>query len=169
VLMDVRMPEMDGIEATRRLGAEPSPPAVVMLTTFDLDEYVYDALKAGAIGFLLKDARAEQLVTAVRAARDGDRMLAPAVTRRLIEQYVNRPRTGAGPPHALNALSQRELEILRHLARGLSNAELADALYLSEATIKTHVGRVLTKLGVRDRVQAVIVAYETGLIEPGST
>jgi len=165
VLMDVRMPEMDGLEATRRIltGTE-GEPRVIILTTFDLDHYVYAALSAGAGGFLLKDVTPEHLVAAVRLVRSGDALLAPAITRRLVERFAGRD---ADALHRdLSALTPRELEVLRLLAEGLSNAELAARLHLSEATVKTHVARILAKLGLRDRVQAVIVAYETGLVSP---
>jgi DNA-binding NarL/FixJ family response regulator len=168
VLMDVRMPRVDGIEATRRLMALADAPRVLMLTTFDLDDYVYAALQAGASGFLLKDAPAEQLVDAVRVIAAGEAMLAPSVTRRLIEEVARRPvvdRQVSAP--GLNELTDRELEVFRLIARGRSNGEIADLLYLGEATVKTHVGRVLSKLGLRDRVQAVVVAYESGVITPG--
>jgi DNA-binding NarL/FixJ family response regulator len=168
VLMDVRMPELDGIEATARLAATGSKARVLMLTTFDLDEYVYLALKAGASGFLLKDATREQLVGAVRTIAAGESLLAPAVTRRLIEDYTRGPKPG-GPPEAAAALSERELEVLRLLARGLSNAEIAKELFLGEATVKSHVARVLAKLDLRDRVQTVVFAYESGLVRPGDS
>ncbi len=168
VLMDIRMPVLDGLEATRRiLSGSAEPPRVIILTTFDLDRYVYAALAAGASGFLLKDVTPEQLVAAVRLVRDGDALLAPAITRRLVERFAARG-DGASVRHrALATLTPRELEILQHLARGLSNAELAARFQLSEATVKTHVARILTKLQLRDRTQAVVVAYETGLITPG--
>ncbi len=169
VLMDVRMPVMDGIEATRAILAAGSPARVLMLTTFDLEDYVYAALRAGASGFLLKDAPAEQLITAVRVIAAGDALLAPSVTRLLIEEISRRPSVNpevVAP--GLADLTDRELEVLRHMARGLSNAEIAQQLYLGEATVKTHVGRVLTKLDLRDRVQAVVVAYESGLVIPGA-
>jgi DNA-binding NarL/FixJ family response regulator len=166
-LMDIRMPQMDGIEATRLIAAESMlPTRVLMLTTFDLDEYVYEAIRAGASGFLLKDTPPEDLITAVRVLAAGQALLAPSVTRRLIEQFL----TGSGrftPIPGIDDLTERELEVLRLMARGCSNAEIADALYLGETTIKTHVSRVLTKLGVRDRVQAVVAAYESGLVRPG--
>jgi DNA-binding NarL/FixJ family response regulator len=168
VLMDVRMPHVDGIEATRRVRATADPPHVLVLTTFDLDDYVYPALRAGASGFLLKDAPAEQLVDAVRVIAAGDALLAPSVTRRLIEDVARRPALDATPPPGLADLTDREREVLQLIARGLSNAEIAERLYLGEATVKTHVGRVLTKLGLRDRVQAVVVAYESGLVTPGA-
>jgi len=167
VLMDIRMPEMDGLEATRRIltGAS-SEPRVIMLTTFDLDHYVYAALSAGASGFLLKDVTPEHLVAAVRMVRSGDALLAPAITRRLVERFAGRRAETAKIHRDLSTLTPRELEVLRLLARGLSNAELAADLHLSEATVKTHVARILAKLGLRDRVQAVVVAYETGLVSP---
>ena len=166
VLMDVRMPELDGLEATRRILAAADAPRVIILTTFDLDHYVYAALAAGASGFLLKDVTPEHLVAAVRMVRTGDALLAPAITRRLVERFFRRD--PAGVPHKeLAALTPRELEVLGLMARGLNNAELAAHLHLSEATVKTHVARILGKLGLRDRVQAVVVAYETGLISPG--
>jgi DNA-binding NarL/FixJ family response regulator len=168
-LMDIRMPEMDGLEATRRILAAPAARGcrVIILTTFDLDQYVYAALTAGASGFLLKDVSPEQLVAAVRMVRAGDALLAPSITRRLIERFA--PQAAGRPAlHAdLSELTPRELEVLRLLATGMSNAELAGHLVLSEATIKTHVARILSKLGLRDRVQAVVVAYETGLVGPG--
>jgi DNA-binding NarL/FixJ family response regulator len=167
VLMDVRMPELDGIEATRRLRQAGVEARVLVLTTFDLDEYVYAAVRAGASGFLLKDAPREQLITAVRTVARGEALLAPAITQRLIERFVARPSPDEAAP-ALAGLSPRELEVLRLLARGLSNAEIAGALIVGEATVKTHVARILRKLDLRDRVQAVVFAYETGLIEPGS-
>ena len=169
VLMDVRMPEMDGIEATRRvLGEGDTGTKVVMLTTFDMDEYVYDALKAGASGFMLKDVPPEQLVSGIRAVASGDALLAPSVTRRVIEEFVRRPPDSVRkPPEKVADLTARELEVLKLLARGLSNAEIATALFVSEATVKTHVAHVLMKLDLRDRVQAVVLAYESGLVQPG--
>ncbi len=169
VLMDIRMPEMDGLEATRRILAAPATGGckIIILTTFDLDQYVYAALTAGASGFLLKDVSPEQLVTAVRTVQGGDALLAPSITRRLVERFAPRP-PGSTQVHGdLSALTPRELEVLRLLARGLSNAELAAQLSLSEATVKTHVARILAKLQLRDRVQAVVLAYETGLAGPG--
>ena len=167
VLMDIRMPEMDGLAATRHiLAGAGEAPRVIMLTTFDLDHYVYAALAAGASGFLLKDVTPEHLVSAVRLVRDGDAMLAPAITRRLVERFAHRD---ADPPvthRDLTVLTPRELEVLGLLAQGLSNAELAGRLHLSEATVKTHVARILAKLGLRDRVQAVVIAYRTGLVNP---
>jgi DNA-binding NarL/FixJ family response regulator len=169
VLMDVRMPELDGIEATRRLLANgASTTKVVMLTTFDMDEYVYDALHAGASGFLLKDVPPEQLVDGIRAVANGDALLAPSITRRLIEEFVRSGPGRAEPPAALGELTSRELEVLQLIARGLSNAEIAKELFVSETTVKTHVAHVLMKLGLRDRVQAVVLAYESGLVQPGS-
>ena len=163
VLMDVRMPGLDGIEATRQLAG--SRASVVMLTTFDLDEHVYAAMKAGASGFLLKDAPPESLLEAVRAAARGDALLAPAITRRLVQEFVSRPRVedAAG---RLDPLTAREREVLGLIGRGMSNGEIAGSLFLSEATVKTHVSRILGKLGVRDRTQAVVVAYESGLVTP---
>jgi DNA-binding NarL/FixJ family response regulator len=168
VLMDVRMPVMDGIEATRRLAASTTAgPRVLILTTFDLDEYVYDALRAGASGFLLKDVTAERLFDAVRVIAAGEALLAPAVTRRLISEFARlRPRTGSPP--SLSALTPRETEVLRLVAEGLSNPEIAARLTVTEETVKTHVSRMLNKLGLRDRTQAVVTAYETGLVVPGS-
>jgi DNA-binding NarL/FixJ family response regulator len=166
VVMDVRMPELDGIEATRQL-ARSDGPRVLVLTTFDLDEYVYEAMRAGATGFALKSAPRHQLLAAIRAAADGDVLLAPAVTRRLVERFVTTP--GTDPPAALARLSAREDEVLRLVARGMSNAELAEELHLAETTVKTHVSAVLAKLGLRDRVQAVVYAYEHGLVRRGDS
>ena len=171
VLMDIRMPEMDGIEATRLIAGSDGngAPRVLMLTTFDLDEYVYDALRAGASGFLLKDVPAEQLVDAIRVIAQGDALLAPSVTKRLIQEFS---RTGAAQrsaPASLQELTPRELEVFKLIARGMSNAEIAAELVVSETTVKTHVARVLMKLGVRDRVQAVVLAYESGVVAPGAT
>jgi len=172
VLMDVRMPRVDGLEATRRImemnGTGGEPCRVVILTTFDVDEYVYAAMRMGASGFLLKDVTADQLVAAVRLVVAGEALLAPAITRRLIERFA-RPRPVVDVSHAaLASLTGREMEVLTLMARGLSNVELAEALHLSEATIKSHVVRVLSKLRLRDRVQAVVLAYETGVVSPGS-
>ena len=171
VLMDVRMPEVDGIEATRRLlGSDGVSAKVVMLTTFDMDEYVYEALRAGASGFLLKDVPPEQLVDGIRAVASGDALLAPSVTRRVIEEFVRRPPESVRTtPPALGELTTREVEVLKLMARGLSNAEIAKDLVVSETTVKTHVAHVLMKLGLRDRVQAVVFAYESGLVQPGDT
>jgi DNA-binding NarL/FixJ family response regulator len=163
--MDIRMPQVDGIEATRRLlAADGLDTKVVMLTTFDMDEYVYDALRAGASGFLLKDAPPEQLVAGIRAVAQGDALLAPSVTRRVIEEFVRRPPSSVQTvPPEVAELTARELEVLKLVAKGLSNAEIAKELFVSETTVKTHVAHMLTKLGVRDRVQAVVLAYECGL------
>ena len=168
VLMDVRMPELDGIEAARQLLASGGSAKVVMLTTFDLDEYVYEALRAGASGFLLKDVPPEQLVAGIRAVASGDALLAPSITRRVIEAFVQRPPPAAREQHSrLEELTTRELDVLKLLARGLSNAEIAAELVVSDTTVKTHVAHILMKLDQRDRVQAVVFAYETGLVEPG--
>jgi len=167
VLMDVRMPEMDGLAATRLITAAQPAPKVVMLTTFDLDDYVYAALRAGASGFLLKDSPRADLIAAVRAAAAGDALLAPSVTRRLIEAFARRPAETSPSPTQLASVTARERDVLMLMARGRSNAEIAATLVVSEATVKTHVGSLLAKLGLRDRVQAVILAYETGLIVPG--
>ena len=178
VLMDIRMPGMDGLEATRLItrgpasphsaGSGPTTPKVVMLTTFDLDDYVYEALRAGASGFLLKDSPRHDLIAAVRAAAAGDALLAPSVTRRLIEAFARRPPETSPSPARLASLTARERDVLLLLARGRSNAEIAAVLFVSEATVKTHVGNLLAKLGLRDRVQAVILAYETGIVVPGT-
>jgi DNA-binding NarL/FixJ family response regulator len=168
VLMDVRMPDIDGIEATRRLLRDGADAKVVMLTTFDMDEYVYDALRAGASGFLLKDVPPEQLVAGIRAVASGDALLAPSVTRRVIEEFVRRPPASVRTlPPKLGELTARELEVLKLIARGRSNAEIATELFVSETTVKTHVAHVLMKLDLRDRVQGVVLAYESGLIQPG--
>jgi DNA-binding NarL/FixJ family response regulator len=168
VLMDIRMPQLDGIAATRRIRAAPGAPKVLVLTTFDLDEYVYAGLRAGASGFLLKDARAADLVSAIHAVHAGDAVVAPSATRRLIERFLDStPEPDRARTHLLATLTERESEVLVKLARGLSNAEIATGLYLSEGTVKTYVSRILTKLGLRDRVQAVVFAYDTGLTRPG--
>ena len=167
VLMDIRMPEVDGVEATRRLMADPESPRILMLTTFDQNEYVYEAMKAGASGFLLKDVRRDELVNAVRSVAAGDALLAASLTRRFIEDFVRRPPPGAAPTGALAELTDREAEVVRLVARGLSNAEIAQRMVVSEATVKTHVARVLSKLGLRDRTQVVVMAYETGFVQPG--
>jgi DNA-binding NarL/FixJ family response regulator len=169
VLMDVRMPVMDGLQATRQiLGAATGRdrPRVLMLTTFDIDDYVYEALRAGASGFILKDATAAELVHAVRVVAAGDALLAPSVTRRLIADFARQPRADAPPPATLDALTQRELEVLRLIARGMSNSEISDTLVIALQTTKTYVGRILTKLDLRDRAQAVVLAYEVGLVAP---
>ena len=170
VLMDIRMPELDGLEAARRILGSPNDdaPKILMLTTFDLDEYVYEALRAGASGFLLKDTPPEQLVAAIHVIAEGEALLSPSITRRVISEFVK----GTGPkPQAqfprLQDLTARELEVMKLIARGLSNAEIAKALFVSETTVKTHVARILMKLGLRDRVQAVVLAYEAGVVQPG--
>ncbi|MET8277305.1 response regulator transcription factor [Micromonospora sp. NPDC005174] len=169
VLMDVRMPEMDGIEATRRICADPATAGsrVIILTTFDLDEYVYGALRAGASGFLLKDTPPADLLAGIRVVAAGEGLLAPTVTRRLIDEFARRPEPSRPLPRQLDGVTEREREVLTLIGRGLSNTELAGHLNLSQATVKTHIGRLLTKLAVRDRAQLVIVAYETGLVGPG--
>jgi DNA-binding NarL/FixJ family response regulator len=166
ILMDVRMPVLDGLQATREITALPDPPKILVLTTFDLDDYVYEALRSGASGFLLKDASANELADAVRLVAAGDAMLAPGVTRRLIAEFA---RMGAprGPSRKLEGLTERESEVLALVARGLSNAEIAERLFVADQTVKTHVSRILMKLGLRDRTQAVVLAYETGLVHPG--
>jgi DNA-binding NarL/FixJ family response regulator len=183
VLMDIRMPEMDGIEATRLIAGDDThagagaprgtggdgAPRVLMLTTFDLDEYVYDALRAGASGFLLKDVPAEQLVDGIRVVAEGDALLAPSVTKRMIQEFSRTAATPRSAPASLDELTPRELEVLKLIARGMSNAEIAAELVVSETTVKTHVAHVLMKLGVRDRVQAVVLAYESGVVAPGVT
>ena len=169
VLMDVRMPRLDGLEAARRILSEAGMrPRVIMLTTFDVDEYVYRALQVGASGFLLKDVSPEQLVAAVRLVNTGDALLAPSITRRLVERFARPEVPATQPPAALESLTAREREVLLLVARGLSNGELAERLTLSEATVKTHVARILAKLNLRDRVQAVVLAYESGLVTPGA-
>jgi DNA-binding NarL/FixJ family response regulator len=167
VLMDIRMPNLNGIEATRRLAAGDRSPRVLILTTFDLDDYVYEALRAGASGFLLKDVRASDLCQAVRTVAAGEALLSPAITRRLIESYTRRP-PAAAQPAALAELTPRELEVLRLVARGLSNAAIARELVVGDATVKTHVARIFSKLDLHDRAQAVVLAYESGLVQPGS-
>jgi DNA-binding NarL/FixJ family response regulator len=170
VLMDIRMPELDGIEATRRLlaGGAATGTRVLILTTFDLDEYVYEGLRAGASGFLLKDTPPEQLVAAIKVVAAGEALLAPSVTRRMIEEFVRRPAPRPAAASGLDDLTAREMEVLALLARGLSNAEIAAEFVVSETTVKTHVAHVLMKLGLRDRVQAVVLAYECGVVQPGS-
>jgi DNA-binding NarL/FixJ family response regulator len=167
VLMDIRMPNLDGIEATRRIASTEGSPRVLILTTFDLDDYVYEALRAGASGFLLKDARADELCDAVRTVAAGDALLSPAITRKLIESYTRRPRPTAAP-ETLGELTPRELEVLRLVARGMSNSDIARQLVVGDATIKTHVARIFSKLDLHDRAQAVVLAYESGLIQPGA-
>jgi DNA-binding NarL/FixJ family response regulator len=170
ILMDIRMPGMDGLEATRRVLADPAltKTRVLVLTTFDLDDYVYAALRAGASGFLLKDAPPEQLVAGIRTVATGDSLLAPSITRRLIEGFIHRPAPGTRDAPDLQELTPRELEVLELIGRGRSNSEIARQLFVSEATVKTHVAHVFSKLAVRDRAQAVVVAYETGLIQPAA-
>jgi DNA-binding NarL/FixJ family response regulator len=166
VLMDIRMPDLDGIEATRQLTHSAVKSRVLILTTFDLDEYVFEALRAGACGFLLKDVAANQLAAGVRTVAAGDALLAPSITRRLIDEFANsRP----VPPPEINQLTAREMEILLLVAKGMSNAEIADTLIIGETTVKTHVTRILMKLGVRNRIQAVVLAHETGMVKPGQT
>jgi DNA-binding NarL/FixJ family response regulator len=169
ILMDVRMPNVDGVEATRRLVEAGSRARILILTTFDLDEYVYKALRSGASGFLLKDVQPAQLVDAIRVVAAGEALLAPSVTRRLLDRFADTlPGEEAKPPTALESLTERELEVLKLLAGGLSNAELAEQLFLSETTVKSHISSVLRKLDLRDRVQAVVLAYEAGLVRPGA-
>jgi DNA-binding NarL/FixJ family response regulator len=167
MLMDVRMPRLDGIDATRAVMQLDAAPRVLMLTTFDLDDHVYAALRAGASGFMLKDAPAEQLVDAIRVVAAGEALLAPSVTRRLIDELARRPDPDASAVHGIDDLTEREVSVLRLVARGLSNSEIAAEMYLGEATVKTHLGRVFAKLGVRDRAQAVVAAYESGVVTPG--
>jgi DNA-binding NarL/FixJ family response regulator len=171
ILMDVRMPNVDGLEATRRLlDGKAEGPRILILTTFDLDEYVYEALRAGASGFLLKDTPPEQLVEAIHVVARGDALLSPSITRRVIEEFVSHPPDSVRkPPAELAELTVRELEMLHYLARGLSNAEIAKAAFVSETTVKTHVARILMKLRLRDRVQAVVFAYEAGIVQPGAS
>ena len=163
VLMDIRMPELDGLEATRRILATDDSARILILTTFDLDEYVYEALRIGASGFVLKDDPPEQLLGAIRIVAGGDALLSPAITKRVIERFTTIPR--AAPPSELEELTERELDVFRLISRGLSNAEIGEQLYISEATVKTHITHILQKLGLRDRVQAVVLAYQTGLFE----
>ena len=171
ILMDVRMPNVDGLEATRRLlDGKSEGPRILILTTFDLDEYVYEALRAGASGFMLKDTPPEQLVEAIHIVAGGDALLSPSITKRVIEEFVSRPPESVRkPPAELDELTTRELEMLRYLARGLSNAEIAREAFVSETTVKTHVARILMKLRLRDRVQAVVFAYESGIVQPGES
>lgn len=166
-LVDIQMPRMDGVETTRRLVELPAAPRIIVLTTFDRNEYVYDSMRAGASGFLLKDVRRSQLTDAIRTVVAGDTLLSPSITRRLIEQFCSRPAPGSATPTELRELTDRELEVLSLVGAGLSNAEIAAKLVVAETTIKTHVAHVLAKLGLRDRAQAVVIAYETGLITPG--
>jgi DNA-binding NarL/FixJ family response regulator len=163
ILMDIRMPELDGLAATEEILRHPNPPTIVVLTTFDQNEYIYRALRTGAAGFLLKDAPSTRLIAAVRAAATGDSLIEPSITQRLVERFVE-PAQPEGLPPELAALTERELDVLRLIARGLSNAEIAAELVVAETTVKTHVARILTKLGIRDRVQAVVLAYETGFV-----
>ena len=163
ILMDIRMPELDGLEATRRILADDRGARILILTTFDLDEYVYEALRAGASGFVLKDDTPEQLIAAIRTVAAGDALLSPTVTRRVIQKFAGMPRPA--PPAELEELSEREREVFRLMARGLSNAEIGQELFISETTVKTHVTHILSKLGLRDRVQAVVLAYQSGLLD----
>jgi DNA-binding NarL/FixJ family response regulator len=164
VLMDIRMPELDGLEATRRILASGNGARILILTTFDLDEYVYEALRAGASGFVLKDDPPEQLITAIRVVADGDALLSPAVTKRVVKRFTRIPR--AAPPKEFDELTAREQEVFRLIANGLSNTEIAQELYISDTTVKTHITHILQKLNLRDRVQAVVLAYQAGLFEP---
>jgi DNA-binding NarL/FixJ family response regulator len=166
VLMDIRMPSVDGLEATRRLATANVQARVIVLTTFDNDEYVYDALRSGATGFMLKSAPRDQLIAAVRVAARGEELLAPSITRRLIEEFVRKPAPGGRPP-SLNELTDREVDVLRLIGRGRSNEEIGQELFISYATVKTHIGRIFSKLDLRDRAQAVVIAYESGLVRPG--
>jgi DNA-binding NarL/FixJ family response regulator len=163
ILMDIRMPELDGLAATEEILRHPNPPTIVVLTTFDQNEYIYRALRAGAAGFLLKDAPSTRLIAAIRAAATGDSLIEPSITQRLVERFVE-PAQPEGLPQEMAPLTERELDVLRLIARGLSNAEIAAELVVAETTVKTHVARILTKLGIRDRVQAVVLAYETGFV-----
>ena len=165
ILMDIRLPELDGLEATRRILAEDDAARILILTTFDLDEYVYEALRIGASGFVLKDDPPEQLLAAIRTVAGGDALLSPAITKRVIKQFTRIPRPT--PPPELAQLTERELDVFRLIARGLSNAEIGRQLYISETTVKTHITHILQKLQLRDRVQAVVLAYQTGLVDPG--
>ena len=167
-IVDVQMPGMDGVELTRRLLALPEAPRVLVLMTFDRNEYVYEALRAGASGFLLKDVRRGQLTDAIRTVMRDDTLLAPSITRRLVEEFCRRPASGSGTPHELADLTAREVEVLSLVARGMSNTEIAADLVVAETTVKTHVAHILTKLGLRDRAQAVVLAYETGFVQPGN-
>jgi len=167
-LMDIRMPDLDGLAATEQILRQQDPPTIVVLTTFDQNEYIYRALRAGAAGFLLKDAPSSRLIAAVRAAATGDSLIEPSITQRLVERFAE-PEPPVGVPERLAPLTERELEVLRLISRGLSNAEIAAEMVVAETTVKTHVARILAKLGVRDRVQAVVVAYETGFARPGDT
>jgi len=169
VLMDIRMPRLDGLEAARRILSGAGTPRIIMLTTFDLDQYVYEAIATGASGFLLKDVSPEHLVSAVRLVRTGDALLAPSITRRLVQRYAQQDHEPARLHRDLSTLTPREADVLRVLATGRSNAEIAETLHVSEATVKTHVTRILTKLDLRDRAQAIVLAYETGLVRPGSS
>lgn len=168
ILMDIRMPEMDGLAATKQIASELPDCNVLILTTYDLDEYVFEALKVGASGFLLKDSPPEQLLAGVRSVARGDALLAPSITRRLIEEFAERPQVDDEYASRISSLTQRETEVLKLIAQGLSNAEIAGALFLGEATVKSHVTNILMKLQVRDRVQAVVAAYESGLVKPGA-
>jgi DNA-binding NarL/FixJ family response regulator len=167
ILMDIRMPELDGLEATRRILAADETARILILTTFDLDEYVYEALRAGASGFVLKDDSPEQLIAAIRTVAAGDALLSPTITKRVIKRFARLPRPA--PPKEVSELTERELDVFRLIARGRSNAEIGSELYISETTVKTHITHILQKLGLRDRVQAVVLAYETGLFETGDT
>jgi DNA-binding NarL/FixJ family response regulator len=169
VVMDIQMPELDGVAATREIGQDPDPPRVLVVTTFDVDDYVYEALRAGASGFLLKNAPPEELVRAIRIVAAGDALLSPSVTRRVVSEFARRAPSPSADPASLPDLTEREREVFTLIARGLSNAEIADELVVSRGTVKTHVARILMKLELRDRVQAVVMAYESGLVEPGAS